>query len=450
MHAPYRYRTIECMKDFSWVLREVSESFDRSGISGGILTGLSGGADSVALLRTLAVLRGEKGFPLSAVYVNHGLRESARDEETFCANLCASLDVPFYIRRVHVKASGNTEAEARKERYAAFDAVMKETGSGVLALAHHQDDQAETVLLHLLYGAGLSGLGGMQEYRPPVWRPFLRVRREQLRAALRELGQDWREDESNADDAYARNYLRATLFPLLNARFPEAVSAIGRAAEILQGENEYLNIRAEEWIGKNASKGKHRFLMLDPFTDLHPAIQRHILRAYLEKSEIALEFDQTERIRALLQASAGSACNLPCGWRALRTKTRVHFLPPQHPDAQAELGGISDSPFSGDVGDGILRQAVPADLLEKACLRTRLPGDWIAPLGLNGSMKLKDYMISRDIDRPFRDSWPLLCAGNEVLWVIGAGVSERLRVKPGDDPRQYRIAVYSGNLPDAL
>lgn len=431
-------------------MREVSESFDRCGISGGILTGLSGGADSVALLRTLAALRLEKGFPLAAVYVNHGLRGSARHEEAFCANLCASLDVPFYIRRVRVNASGNTEAEARKERYAAFDAVMRETGSGVLALAHHQDDQAETVLLHLLYGAGLSGLGGMREYRPPVWRPFLRVRREQLRAALRELGQNWREDESNADDAYSRNYLRATVFPLLNARFPEAVSAMGRAAEILQGENEYLNIRAEEWIEKNASTGKHRFLMLDPFANLHPAMQRHILRAYLEKSGIALAFDHTERIRALLQMPAGSACNLPCGWHALRTETRVHFLSPKHPDAQAGLGGISDSPFCGDVGDGFLRQAIPADLLKKARLRTRLPGDFIAPLGMNGRMKLKDYMISRDIDRPFRDSWPLLCDGNEVLWVIGTGVSERLRVKPGDDPIQYRMAVYSGDLPDAL
>lgn len=449
MHARAQYRKISFMKAFSEVLRQASESMDRCGVSDAILIGLSGGADSVALTRALSAICEERKLPLHAVYVNHGLRAAARGEEDFCQRLCDSLGISFLVKRVEITPGGNLEAKAREARYAAYKAAMKETRSRILALAHHLDDQAETMLLHLLHGAGADGVGGMREFSGPIWRPLLGLSRRQLRLALEELGQVWCEDESNADPAFSRNYLRNEVLPRISERFPEAAAALGRTAVILQGENDYLQLQAEEWIAQNASQGVWPFLMTAPLIGLHPAMQRRILRAYAKLYGVDLEYDHTERLRELLHQPHGSVCNLPQNWRALRTKDRLHLLPPAPADALPP-GQITLSAFTGDVGDGALRQAIPAVLLDQAVLRSCLPGDWISPLGMHGSMKLKDYMISKGIDRPFRSAWPLLCIGSEVLWVIGTGVSEKLRVNADEDPQTYRLAVYSGKLPDAL
>ena len=437
------------MDDFSLILGEIGRSADRHEIAGRILVGLSGGADSVALLRGLCELRQERGFSVFAVYVNHGLREAAAEEESFCTDLCRRFSVPLVIKRVRVSQCGSPEAAAREARYQAFREVMGETQAETLALAHHRNDQAETLLLHLMYGAGSDGLSGMREYHAPVWRPLLHVSRDTLRGALTILSQEWREDESNGDTSLTRNAIRAELIPAMEKLFPQAVPALGRAAEILGTENDYLNDQTAAWLSAHTPRGDYRFLAVTDLQSLHPAMQRRALRAFGRSFGLSLLFQHTEALLALLQMPPGTRENLPDGWHALRTRDRLHFLPPQpivpavHPeDLQAE-------PFAGDPGNGLRLQAMPEGLWKSALLRTRQPGDRITPFGMQGSMKLKDYFISKGIDQPFRDGWPLLCLGQEVLWVIGVGASERLRYRPDAD---YQVFVihYSGRLPDQL
>ena len=443
-----RYRTIYYMDAFSFVVQRVSESFRRLDLPDNVLIGLSGGADSVALLLALRTFSREHALHLSAVYINHGLRSAAAEEERFCERLCGENDIPFYVRRVHVPASGSLEASAREVRYGAFREVLSETRSDVLALAHHMDDQAETVLLHLLHGAGADGLGGMREYRPPVWRPLLGVRRDTLREALQELGQDWREDESNADPTYARNYLRAKVLPCITAAYPQATPAIARAAEILRDENDCLNAQCDAWLERFSAKRDWPFLMAAPLLEQHRAIRRRIFRAYAGRYGLALEYSHVETLEVLLESSPGAMANLPQGWRAMRTQERVHLLPPTPSVPALCIKDLRVEENAHGTGDGKTRQTVPAEILSSAVLRTRMPGDWITPFGMRGRMKLKDYMISRGVDRPFRGAWPLLCVGSEVIWVIGVGASERLRASPGD--QNGRMVVYSGLLPDAL
>lgn len=433
------------MDAFSLILRAVRESAERCRIRGNILAGLSGGADSVALLLSLNALKEEYSFGLSAVYVNHGLREAAAEEEAFCQALCGRLGVPCYVERVRVPDIGSPEAAAREARYEAFSRIMMASRSDFLALAHHANDQAETVLLHLMYGAGMDGLGGMRELRPPVWRPLLNVERGAIRDALRELGQPWREDESNRDTSLTRNAIRASVLPPMEAVFPRAVQSIGRTAEILREENDCLSGLSKDWLAARAATGEWPFLPTEALTSLHPALRRRVLRDYAATLGLSLEFQHVQALQTLLDGQPGGIDNLPEGWRALRTKTRLHFLSPTPAKHDLQPDALRVLPYAGDPGDGRRRQAVPERLLRTAILRTRRSGDRISPFGMNGSMKLKDYFIARGVDQPFRDGWPLLCAGGEVLWVIGVGASERLRAEGGEP---CRTLEYIGRLPD--
>jgi len=406
--------------------------------------GLSGGADSVALLLSLCELRKETALHLRAVHVNHGLRETAERDAEFCKKLCGQLAVPLTVEHVQIAVKSNVEAAAREMRYNVFFREMRRHSSQILALAHHLDDQAETVIMHMLYGAGITGLGGMHPVNGKIWRPFLQLRRNDLRAYLHSKKQAWCEDESNSDTAFTRNRIRSQIIPVLEACSPEAVAAIGRTAQILRDEDSCLNSQADEWLSTYAAKGAFHFLMIEPFAKQHIALQRRILRRYLLKFGILTDFEQTERVRMLTAASSGTIENLPGNWHAFRSKTRLHFVAEQGACHEKELGPLRidncDAAFS-------LKQPLPPNQMENLQLRTRRTGDYIQPFGMQGTKPLKEYMIDHGVDRPFRDDWPLVCRDNEVLWVIGIGASEKLRVHEGAQSLQL---IYQGNLPDQL
>lgn len=422
------------------------KSYASAGNPRSVLVGVSGGADSVALLVSLCELRREHELTLFAVHVNHGLRKNATLDEAFCKKLCSMLDVPLICKKVEIPGKSNVEAEARKVRYAAFREAMASTQAEMLALAHHLDDQAETVVMHLLYGAGASGLGGMRENRMALWRPFLQLRRAEVQQYLLELGYSWREDESNADTAFTRNRIRVQIMPALEACAPEAVRAIGRTAEIVQAEDDYLNQLADEWIANNASKSRFAFLLVEPLCQQHLALQRRILRRYALIRGIDIDFRLTESLRAMLEGKKGAIENLPDDWHAFRSKTRLHFFCDRLPAACVQ-GKLSVDEVSGSSAS-LYSQPLPQSQLHDLQLRTRRPGDFIHPFGMKGKKSLKEYMIDHSVDRPFRDAWPLICRGSEVLWVIGIGASEKLRVSDRDMPA-HRL-IFSGLLPDHL
>lgn len=403
----------------------------------------------MALLVSLCEMRRQNDLQLFAVHVNHGLRESASMDEAFCQALCAALNVPLTCRKVQIRHKSNLEAEARKARYAAFYEAMADTQAEMLALAHHMDDQAETVVMHLLYGAGAAGLGGMHEKSGCLWRPFLRLRRAELHGYLWERGFSWREDESNADTAYTRNFIRAQVMPALEACAPEAVKAIGRTAEIVQAEDDFLNGLADAWLSENASTTHFAFLLAEPLQNQHAALQRRIIRRYGVNLGVEIDFQQTERLCNMLKGSSGTVENLPGDWHAFRSKTRLHFFN-DHKGADAlkcVRGKMAIDDASG-LSAPLYYQPLPQMHFHDLQLRTRKQGDYIQPFGMTGRKSLKEYMIDHGVDRPFRDAWPLVCTGSEVLWVVGIGASEKLRVNDQNAP-QHQL-IFSGLLPDHL
>src|SRR5580704_5361041 len=218
-----------------------------------VAVGLSGGADSVGLLSLLLELRDELGIVLSVAHLNHNLRGKASDgDERFVAELAAQHRLEFHCESVEVAArarreKANLEDAARRSRYEFFARLAEEGKVDCVAVAHTADDQAETVLAHILRGTGLAGLGGIHPRTECVVRPLLGVRRAELRAYLRTKKQKWREDATNQDTARMRARIRKKLLPLLERTFQGGIVArLGSLAEFAREDEEFLELLARE------------------------------------------------------------------------------------------------------------------------------------------------------------------------------------------------------------
>lgn len=423
-----------------------------------VLAGVSGGADSVALLRTVLLVPGVR---VSAVHVNHGLRGAASDgDEAFVRALCETLNVPIVTYHA-VPPADPGEDWARQARYGFFREAMAHTGADALLLAHHRDDQAETLLLHLLRGAGLNGLGGMSADAwlngMRVMRPLLNCTRDELREALAAAGQTWREDASNADPRYLRNAVRGELLPLMERLTPGASGRIAAAAGLLRGYSEALAAQTECFLAAHAGDD---WLTIAPVLELHPALRADVLRAWWQSragsgmDEHALSLSQTEALCGLLDAAAGAKCNLPGRWQGQRGWHCLHLVSPMRMAAPAPVPATNGAQLCGVAlrvlpgceahGDGRITQAVPADFLDGCVLRTRQPGDWLRPFGSSGKQSLQDFFTNKRVDAPFRDRVPLLCRGSEVLLVAGVGAG----AVPDASALQETVSlIWKGDMP---
>ncbi len=405
-----------------------------------LLVGLSGGADSVALLLLLL----DAGRQISAVHVNHGLRGADSDgDEAFVRQLCQRLNVPLWVYRAAPPANPG-EGWAREVRYGFFRQALAESGAEALVLAHHRDDQAETLLLHLLRGAGLNGLTGML---PDVTvdglrilRPLLPCSREELRAFLNERGQPWREDGTNADPRYLRNALRGDVLPLLEQLAPGAAARMANTAALLAEEDAALAALADGFLTRHPGGA----LPLQALRNQPRGLQKRILRAWWESlaapcEDRSLSAAQTGALHALIDAPASAKCNLPGGWHGRSGWTHLHLIAPgaaaSIPAVPAEESSLlTVEAFTDHPGDGSACQTIPREWLKSCVIRSRQEGDFIRPFGQRGRQSLQDYLTNRRIDAAFRDRIPLLCRGSEALLVGGVGAGAIPPVEENDDP----------------
>ena len=397
------------------------------------LAGVSGGADSVALL---VMLSRKRGYNIEAIHVNHGIRGDAADQdEAFVRELCRNMNIPLHVYRPELHGRKDENA-AREARYQCFSACMKETGAECLVLAHHEDDLAETFMMRLMRGAGTEGLGCMacssEAYEIRIIRPMLKMRRQDIRAVLTAEGISWREDDSNRNPAYLRNEVRQRLIPLMEEMSPGATGRIANAARSIAADNETLNREIRKlldlcagarWIDIRAvsplTRGQLSRLLRQWWRDNTPRLKEHELSAA-----------QTEQLVAL-SLSARGKMNLPGGMYAVKGRQALHLtgFPDERPQDVPVAGRITRfgnhsleiGPGEGNPGDGMTEQEVPAGFAKDCIIRSRRPGDRIQPFGMRGSRKLQDYLTDRGIDEPWRDRIPLLCRGNEVLLAAGVG-----------------------------
>jgi tRNA(Ile)-lysidine synthase len=429
------------------LLEQVRSSYHRLSRPDHIMLALSGGPDSVALLHILIALRKDEGFSLTCVHINHGIRAASEAEQKWVIGLAGKIGFPLILKRVTVSSNGNLEAAARDARYAAFREAMTECGADALALAHHADDQAETLLMHLMRGSGSDGLAGMKEYIKPLWRPFLHVTKEQILDYLRTGNTAWVKDESNADTRYLRNRLRLQLLPLMEDAFPGTVLRMSQTAEILQAEQELFTKLEDQWLALHGKMSPpFAYLNYQNFGEEHLAMQRRLVRRLCGIYGIPLDFAQTERLRRFAEQPAGSLYTLPGGAMAQMSEKRLHIIPNEIESYHVTWAQpFRDGPGK-TLGDGLREQVFDAELLSGALMREAKPDDRICPLGMSGSQSLLKYLSSRRVDLPFRRFWPVYARDSEVLWVPGCGVAQTAAVN-ADTRSRVRLS-FQGELPD--
>lgn len=408
-----------------------------------VLVGVSGGADSVALLHLLHVLCGSEGMALTVAHLHHGLRGDAAEEDLqFVRQLAWKLGRPCLADRVDVPALArerkiSIEMAAREARYDFFRRAAAEAGADRVALAHHADDQAETILLRLLRGAGGAGLGGMAPLAVvrglTLVRPLLGVSRAALRGFLRAHGLRWREDATNADTALLRNRVRAELVPLLEARFQPALrEVLGRTAELLRDDEAALADLAS--CAADRARTPSGDLAWAVLSGLPIAVRRRVLLGWLRAGGVPESRIDVSLVRRVEALPVQGRLALPGGSTVFRVGARLVLEAKGRTTASFEAAlavpGEVVWPEAGCIisarrGRGIARgpwsaTISPERLAGRAlAVRSWRPGDAFRPWGMEGTVKLQDVWVDRKVPRAERGLQPVIACGSEIVWVPG-------------------------------
>lgn len=421
-----------------------------------VLVGLSGGADSVALLHLLLEAAGTMRFSVRAAHLDHAIRPDSDNDAAFCGRLCRDLGVPLTVERIDVPAlaaegGAGIEETAREIRRDFLQRTFAARDCRIIALGHHRGDQAETFLHRLMRGSGLSGLAGMALRSGPFIRPLLSFSRKELFGFLEECGHAWVEDPSNGDPAYTRNRIRHQLLPLMGSFNPRIGEHLARLSTRIALEEDFWGKEAQRRLEGMVRPGKDG-LRLDRkgLLSLHPALRARVLRVALGRVRgnlLGISAVHIETVDGLLAGGSQSEAHLPGAWAACRYGHL--WLRPSAPEAQGPFciaipgpgtyllpggGGLRIDLVEASRGES--PEAVEFDPRRAPFplkVRTFRPGDRFRPSGMDGSKKLKDFFIDAKVDREVRGGLPLL-EGEEILWVVGMRRCAGRRPAPGDRP----------------
>jgi tRNA(Ile)-lysidine synthase len=421
-----------------------------------VVIALSGGVDSVVLLDCAQRARRKLRMRLSALHVNHQLSPNAVSWSTFCSRLCRARGIPFEAVTVGVRRGDSLEARARDARYAVF--ARRECN--FIVLAHHRDDQVETLLLQLLRGAGVKGLAGMPPVRkaksdsrttkggasPAIVRPLLDVTRQEILEYAKKRKLKWIEDESNRDVHFLRNYLRRDVLPVIARRFPAYRATIARAARHLGETSELLDEIAAADMARQVEEGG---LALAALRRLSPARSRNLLRYFLASRGATMPDAARleEALRQALGAKQDARVRVDLGGFDLhRFRDRLHVVPRVPPVRSEytrrwrgerslelpELGGVLAMVPSRGKGVSLDRLRGRA-----VTIRVRRGGERLQPDGRRPRRSLKNLLQEGHVPPWQRDRMPLLFCGEDLVWASGVGVDCRYqagRVEPAVRP----------------
>lgn len=387
----------------------------------------------MVLLHLLSILKDSLGFHLICLHVNHGLSPNAAAWEAFCRQLCAEWRIELRVRRVQVDRdrSGGLEAAARRARHAVFAA----TSADWLVLAHHRDDQAETLLLNLLRGGGVGGAAAMSlagviaagDRRLKVLRPLLEVPRKDIRHCAEAAGLRWVEDESNAGLAFSRNYLRHEILPRLVERFPAADAALARAAGHFAEAEALLDELAQIDLGTEAPG---RRLPIDVLVALEDSRARNLLRYFLKRNDVSIPSAErlAEILRQFKSAREDRQVAFALGHRLLSRYRREALLSPRSeplPDEVCWRGEASLAWPGGRIrfvsvaGQGISAARVSG---KAVWLRPRAGGERLQPDCRRPRRSLKNLFQEAGVAPHTRRLLPLVWCESDLVCVPGIGV----------------------------
>jgi tRNA(Ile)-lysidine synthase len=437
----------------------------------------SGGADSLALLLLLLEIRDPLGVVLSVAHFNHKLRGKSSDtDERFVAKLAARHELVFHVERADVRAlaereKANLEATSRRCRYAFFAKLIADGHVDCVAVAHTQDDQAETVLAHIFRGTGLKGLAGIHPKTGQIMRPLLDFRRSALRLYLKSHKQRWREDSTNRDTSRLRARIRKQLLPLLKKKFqPRIVEHLSTLAQLAREDSSWLDSAATQRVDAfckfqpgvaripvtlllHPPAGESSIPVQNADDTLNTAMAKRMVRTIVQKLKPRAGQLTLQHVEAILQLAqrgkTGKSLPLPGALQVQRVRETLVFSVASPREAEhseparqfehavdlesASVGALVRLPHLGCVFrftaiDWVTqrRETRPTGaVLDRALLRSPVvlrnwrAGDVFQPLGHHKAHKLKHLLSDKRIDPQERDGWPVLTSGGVLVWARG-------------------------------
>lgn len=405
--------------------------------------GVSGGIDSMALLHFLNSIKEDKDIEIVAITVDHELREESAYDCAFVQSYCKQHGIRCYKFKVDCasisKNKGLTiEEGAREGRYGVFENMIKNQMVDKIALAHHMQDQAETILFHLLRGSGTAGLKGMEPVRDFYIRPFLETEKSEIVEYAYENEIPYVDDASNDDVKYNRNFLRHKIFPLLRSKWPGVDKTICSFASLAKEDDEFIGKFAQNTsylTSKNVVKLPVNYFVFDK-----PVVSRAIFKA-LQKIDATkdVESKHISMITSLANAENGTSIDLPNRVKAIKEYEYIAFVKPEEKKplktfsfktGKLEIENVGKitvkKQLNLDFGEGfelVDCKKIPKD----AVWRKRAAGDEINKLG-GGRKSLKDFLIEKKIPARDREHLPVLASGKNILVVAGVGISNDVKV----------------------
>ena len=412
-----------------------------------VIVGVSGGADSICLLLVLSKMQKDIGFDLVAVHVNHGIRGNEADaDEAYVKQFCEEREIPFesYFADVELIAKNrkqSTEEAGREVRRAFFEQALKKYHGTKIALAHHQNDSAETFLINLARGTGLKGLGGIAPVHANIIRPLLCLKREEIEAFLEMEGVSYCVDGTNATDVYTRNRVRNHVLPYLQDEInPKVIEHMNETMEQIREVQEFLDEQVEAYWEKTVIKSEQGYLILqDAYVSLPNAIQPLLLKKVLASvsgKEKDLESVHVKQLQELFDKQVGRKVDLPYQMEARRTYQGISicvkdgqsagqeeeiFFDVNGEDAVFHIGGKQiQCRVTADNMEKIHTKRFDCDIIkDRICIRTRRQGDYITIHPDGRTQKLKSYFINEKIPQEKRDQILLVADGSHILWIVG-------------------------------
>lgn len=442
-----------------------------------VIVGISGGADSVGMFYLLKALQKKKHFRMVAVHINHQIRGVEADEdEQFVEDLCRKEDVVYKVFHINVmelarKMGRSLEEAGRIARYDAFEQVGAQMGNGQykIALAHHQDDLAETMLHHLARGTGLAGLCSLKPVSGNRIRPMLCLERKEIEAYLHKKQQEWKVDSTNLDDDYTRNRIRHHVVGYLREKInPQAIAHIAQVSEELNEMEAFLQKEAEKKAEFFVKKQNGTSILREDLKDEPQIMQNRIIMN--EMKEICgqsrdLMRIHVEDIKKLWNKQVGKMVNLPYEMIAKRTYDGIH-IKKQNKKVLSETQNQEIAlriPGETKIGEYVvLCRMISSDFVEifekkytkcfdydkiknSVYFRHRRSGDKISVHPSGGSKKLKDYLIDKKIPQQDRDQLWLLADGSDILWIVNDRISEKYKITQYTK-RVLSIQIKGGNI----
>lgn len=447
-------------KDIAKTVRQTITQFHMIEAGDTVVIGVSGGPDSVCLLDILRRLAAEDSFRLHVVHVNHGLRQEAQEEEQYVEELCRQWAIPCTVFhediRAYAAAEGCSVEEAgRKYRYQCFEQVMKEQNGNRIAVAHHRNDRAETMLFHMVRGTGMKGMAGIPAVRGAVIRPLFQISRQEIMEYLTAKQIRYYTDSSNASNEYSRNRIRNQVMPVLDTVNEQAAAHMAAAADAAA---EYWNYVEEEAIREEKTCvqecGDKLLIRAEAFQDYAPLLQRHIIyRTMLRLCGTVRDLEQihVEQVQKLFEKQSGKRIRLPYEMLAERVYDGVRLwcgqdsLSPTEKEWEPvylEIPGVTRMPGVGNII--CKRMPMQRDMkISKKCytkvfdydkiseallIRTPRQGDYLIADAQGSHKKLSRYFIDSKLPREERQRIPVLADGDKVWWIIGMRISEDVKV----------------------